>query len=164
MLLVYQKIPRFVIHLRNSYTKGTVKRHIFLAILIVSALVLGVGLAYFFDRVPTISTVTLPAELSRGELSEVLGDALRWSAKERNEFMAAHTRMQWMEFSAPLADVLTKKFSWKDAEREVFLISSERYTFPHLDVLRGLYASGVYVISAKEATPALVAGVSPKRP
>jgi len=118
-----------------------------------------VGLAYFFDRVPTISTVTLPAELSRGELSEVLGDALRWSAKERNEFMAAHTRMQWMEFSAPLADVLTKKFSWKDAEREVFLISSERYTVPHLDVLRGLYASGVYVISAKEATPALVAGM-----
>ncbi len=104
---------------------------------------------------PRSFTVEFPANLSRADIANLIGDVLSWGQKEKAEFADTYMQMQWAAFNAEVAKAFVKKFDWGTAEREAFLTLSAKFFEPEFDFLYPVYAPGNYTFVSDQSMSAV---------
>src|SRR3989344_853606 len=87
-------------------------------LILAALLALGGRFAFSMIRASGEFSIELELGLNRTQIAEKIGEELGWSKRERQVFASTHAQMQWAGFNPELAALFSKKFGWREAERE----------------------------------------------
>lgn len=128
-------------------------------IFIIIIVILFAGWKTISAKMPRNYTVELESGLSRIEQAQIIGKEFEWDEKEITTFASTQAQMQWAEFNGFFQEVLSSKFSWNEAQKELFLVNSTKYFVdPSLDFSYEVYSPGKYTLTST-LSAAEIAGI-----
>ncbi len=102
--------------------------------------------------------VTLPPDLSKEEISDIVSDALGWELLDRQFFPNTYAGMQWQKYDEAIDKMIEEEFEGDKTKVQAFLTLSSLYHDPEYDFFKNMYIPGTYEIP-REYSRAQVGGI-----
>jgi len=97
--------------------------------------------------------VTLPENLSKQNIAEIIGGAFFWDERRKTQFIYAWEGMFWQRFRVQIEELLRKDFDFSEEEIKTF---SALYVARENDFFNSIYIAGDYLLNDSQSPAQIV--------
>jgi len=115
-------------------------------------------MVYALEGEPWAKYVTIPPDVTKEQIGEIIGEALGWGTLDRQYFAHTYAGMQWQNYEEFLEEIFEEQYKWNNKKKETFLTLSALYYDSQHDFLKKMYVPGTYEIPL-QSSRAQVAGI-----
>jgi cell division protein YceG involved in septum cleavage len=98
------------------------------------------------DATPYAESVSIPADISRNKMGEIMAKSLGWKDLDKQFFGHTLAGMQWQRYKDQVESEFLRRYNWTQSERETFLSLSSTYDDEEYDIFKHVYEPGTYQI------------------
>lgn len=110
-----------------------------------------------FNDKPYAIYVTLDPNMTKKEIGQRIGDALKWGLLDQEYFSNTYAGMQWQHYQEYVQNIFPSTYKWNTIKTQTFLSLSALYNDEDRDFFKNMYIPGTYEVRL-DSSRAQVAG------